>query len=298
MKRHTKYIFSLVLTIASVIGMLSFKLYDNKVVFIGFCITAVVFITLGLKFRASTTARFRRMKIIGSIAALLLVLLLSGWLNITDADRNYPFFPRSDLNEIYAKYLESAEDSINAPDYDLSSVSEAEIFYKNMNKCLISGTQYQEGTSEFVLSFDRFNPDFSPNFIEGLSDNGTIVFDADLKDEPATLAFDVFVIKYKGADLFSKNISIQSEFSSEAFALGYMRTVYISPSGELKTYCVPLNQPAETVVETREGLYFLKEIGIFSAYSTESAYQDTEFRYRILRNDSVLYNYVRNSAKR
>lgn len=238
------------------------------------------------------TAGFRGIKRTGIIiVALLLALLLLGWLKIITTDSNYPLFPRSDLNEIYMKYLDLAEDSKNDPGYDLTSVSEAGVFYRNMNKCFITGTQHQEGTSEFVISFDRYNPDFSNELISGLADYGTIVFDADLQDTPMPLAFDICAIQYKGADFFSKKLSIQSESSSDAFVLGYVRTVYISPTGKLKTYCVPLNQ-SSTIVETREGLYFLKELGVFSAHSTEPNYQDTDVRYRILRNDSELCNYV------
>lgn len=156
---------------------------------------------------------------------------------------------------------------------------------------MIIGTTYQKPSSDLKLGFDIFEPDVHNEQLDILFDTGEIIFDADLPDRPPSLFFDVCAFRYNDADLFNRHLIIQNNAAPDGIVLGYLCTVYISPSGKVKSNCIPLDRNSVTV-NTKEKNYFLKELCMFSSYTYETYTLRDEVSYQVQLDDYKLCDFV------
>lgn len=198
---------------------------------------------------------------------------------------NYHFFPRADLNAIYV-------DSVNFDNTTDSYTTNAHTYYPIEN-CSIIGTAYQVQSAEFVFGFDMYEPKIQNEKMNVLYDSGKIIFNSELadKNELQTLFFDTCAFMYNDADIFDKQLIIQSDSNQEGYILGYLRTVYISPLGKMKSECIPLDSNYITV-NTKDKGYFLKEICIFSAYKFETYVLQDEILYQVKNDKDIICNFT------
>lgn len=103
--------------------------------------------------------------------------------------------------------------------------------------------------------------------------------------------FDICVLAYDDADMFDNPLLIQNNAGQEGLALGYVRAVYISPGLETKTLCIPLDSNNVTV-STKDDGWFLKEICIFSAYTSEVYAQQNNVQYQVIKDGEVQCDFI------
>ncbi len=222
------------------------------------------------------------------IATIFITLILTRK-KIISYQCNYHFGPRGDLRVAYDIYSNLKSGSI-------SNAADTQGYHKYLKKCMLIGTTYQKPSSDLKLGFDIFEPDVHNEQLDILFDTGEIIFDSDLPDRPPTLFFDVCAFRYNDADLFNRHLIIQNNAAPDGIVLGYLCTVYISPSGKVKSNCIPLDSNSVTV-NTKEKNYFLKELCMFSSYTYETYMLQDEVSYQARLNDLKLCDFVIHRVK-
>lgn len=219
-----------------------------------------------------------------SLTILILVVLFSIIrVRVIAFESHYRFFPRADLGGIYNDYI------INGAK-EISNMEDALDYYQFMRKSTIIGTAYQYRDAEFTLGFDMYEPMFKSDKLEALLDTGRIIFDSDIPDRPEMLFFDICAFKYNEADLFGKQLIIQNDSRQEGFVLGYLLTVYVSPTGKIQSLRIPLDGSTVTV-DTKKESSFLKEICVFSAYKREIYVLQDKVLYQVKEDGNTIGNF-------
>lgn len=197
---------------------------------------------------------------------------------------NYRFFPRSELYTI-------CSDPANFETDAASQATTARAYYEHRRSCWVIGTAYQYPSIDYIFGFDMFEPELQTDRLDVLFDSGKIEFISESPEAPPTSFFDTCAFKYKDADFFNRQLTIQNNADQKGLVLGYLYAVYITPSKKYKFEFIPIDSSTVTV-NTRDGNYFLKEFCIFSAYKRDAYLLQDEVSYQVKADDNELCSFT------
>lgn len=196
---------------------------------------------------------------------------------------DYGHMPRQELRNLYDAYREEYG---NEPDWKPS-----QDYRKYLRMHSVFGTVYQTDR-DLMIRHDWYESEVDNESFRVLSDYGKITFEIYAPNEPDSLFFDMCALAYQHADMVPRQLTIQTDADPSGFVLGYVRTVFRSPTGKWKYIITPLDG-SPVVLTTRDGSYFLKEFSIFSAYSQDSYMQQDQVRYQVWRDEELACEFSR-----